>query len=212
MEFDDLLAQVKDLPLFSSNLLQAGDTLPAQVHKQLSRWVNSGKVLQLRRGLYSLAEPYRKERPHPFTIANQLLAPSYISLQSALSYYDLIPEAVPHVTSITSRKRTQTVTTPFGQHSYRSLQPDLFTGFRLVEISPTQPVFMARPEKALLDLVYLTPQGDQPVFLKSLRMQNMDLLDLEWMQDFAVEISKPKLIRAVDNIAKIASEERYQTL
>jgi len=212
MEFEDLLAQVKDLPLFSSNLLLVGDTLPAQVHKQLSRWVKSGKVLQLRRGLYALAEPYRKETPHPFTVANQLLAPSYISLQSALAYYEMIPEAVPHVTSVTSRKRTQTFSTPIGQFSYRSLQPDLFLGFWLVEISPTQSVFMTRPEKALLDLIYLTPQGEQLAFLESLRLQNMDLLDLEWMQDFVSEIDKPKLIRAVDNLAKIASEERYQTL
>ena len=212
MEFEDLLAQVKDLPLFSSNLLRAGDTLPAQVHKQLSRWVKSGKVLQLRRGLYALAEPYRKETPHPFTVANQLLTPSYISLQSALAYYEMIPEAVPHVTSLTSRKRTRTFTTPLGVFSYRSLQPDMFSGFQLVEISPTQRAYLARPEKALFDLVYLTPQGDQPVFLKSLRLQNMDLLDFEWMQDFASEIDKPKLIRAVDNLAKIASEERYQTL
>jgi len=212
MEFETLLDQVKDLPLFSSNLLQVGDTLPAQVHKQLSRWVKSGKVLQLRRGLYTLAEPYRKETPHPFTIANQLLAPSYISLQSALAYYALIPEAVPHVTSITSRKRTQTFVTPLGQFSYRSIQPGMFSGFQLIEMSPSQRAYLARPEKALFDLVYLTPKGEQPAFLKSLRLQNMDLLDLEWMQGFATEIGKQKLLRAVDNLAQMAPGERYQTL
>lgn len=212
MKFSTLLVQVKDLPLFSSSLLQAGDTSPAQVHKQLSRWVKSGKVLQLRRGLYTLAETYRKEAPHPFTVANQLLAPSYISLQSALAYYGLIPEAVPKITSLTSRKRTQTIATPLGQFSYRSVQPDLFSGFRLVEMSPRQQAFLARPEKALLDLVYLTPQGEQPVFLKSLRLQNMDLLDLEWMQNFAEAIGKPKMIRAVDTLTQMAARERYQTL
>ena len=212
MEFAALLTQVKDLPLFSSSLLQAGDTSPAQVHKQLSRWVKSGKVLQLRRGLYTLAETYRKEAPHPFTVANQLLAPSYISLQSALAYYGLIPEAVPTITSITSRKRTQTFITPLGQFTYHSVQPDLFSGFRLVELSPTQQAFIARPEKALFDLVYLTPKGEQPAFLKSLRLQNMDLLDWEWMRKFATAIGKPKMVRAVDNLAQVAAGERYQTL
>jgi hypothetical protein len=212
MEFDALLAKVKDLPLFSSNLLQVGDTLPAQVQKQLSRWVKSGKILQLRRGLYTLAEPYRKAAPHPFTIANQLLTPSYISLQSALAYYGMIPEAVPSVTSVTSRKRTQTFSTPLGHFSYRSLQPDLFSGFRLLDMSPTQRAFLARPEKALFDLIYLTPKGERLAFLKSLRLQNMDLLDLEWMQAFAAEIGKPKLARAVDNLAEMAPGERYQNL
>jgi len=212
MEFEALLDQVKDLPLFSSNLLQVGDTLPAQFYKQLSRWVKSGKILQLRRGLYTLSEPYRKETPHPFLLANQLLAPSYISLQSALAYFALIPEAVPRVTSVTSRKRTQTFTTPLGQFSYRSLQPGMFSGFQLVEMSPTQRAFLARPEKALLDLVYLTPKGEGPAFLKSLRLQNLDLLDMDWLRDFTAEIGKPKLIRAADNLTQIASGERYHTL
>ncbi|MDY6847407.1 MAG: hypothetical protein SVP52_09775 [Chloroflexota bacterium] len=212
MEFRTLLAQVKDLPLFSSNLLLAGDTSTALVHKQLSRWVKSGKVIRLRRGLYTLAEPYREEAPHPFTLANQLLAPSYISLQSALAYYELIPEAVPNITSVTSRKRTQTISTPFSQFSYRSVQPGLFSGFQLVEMSPTQRAFLSRPEKALFDLVYLTPKGEQTTFLKSLRLQNMDLLDLEWMQNFATAIGKPKLVRAVGNLAQLAAGERYQTL
>ncbi len=183
-----------------------------QVQKQLSRWVKSGKILQLRRGLYTLAKPYSNVTPQPFTIANQLLAPSYVSLQSALAYYALIPEAVPHVTSVTSRKRTQTFTTPLGQFSYRSLQPDLFSGFRLAEMNPTQWAYLARPEKALFDLIYLTPKGEQPAFLKSLRLQNMDLLDLKWMQNFAEEISKPKLVRAVKLLAQMAPGERYQTL
>jgi predicted transcriptional regulator of viral defense system len=212
MEFDTFLAQIKDLPLFSSSLLQVGDVSPAQVHKQLSRWTKSGKLIQLRRGLYVLAEPYRKEAPHPFTVANRLLAPSYISLQSALAYYDLIPEAVPTITSVTSRKRTQTFHTPLGQFGYRSIQRDLFSGFRLVEMRPTQWAFLARPEKAVLDLVYLTPKGEQPAFINTLRLQNWNLLDLQWMQDFAAEIGKPKLIRAVNNLTQAAVGERYKTL
>jgi predicted transcriptional regulator of viral defense system len=212
MEFTSFLAQIKDLPLISSSLLQVGDASPAQVHKQLSRWTKSGKLIQLRRGLYVLAEPYRKEAPHPFTVANQLLEPSYISLQSALAYYELIPEAVPTITSVTSRKRTQTFQTPLGHFGYRSIQRDLFSGFRLVEMRPTQWAFLARPEKAVLDLVYLTPKGEQPAFINTLRLQNWDLLDLQWMQDFAAAIGKPKLIRAVDNLAQAAVGESYKTL
>jgi hypothetical protein len=79
-------------------------------------------------------------------------------------------------------------------------------------MSPAQWAYLARPEKALLDLVYLTPKGEGPAFLNTLRLQNLDLLDLEWMQNFVAEIGKPKLIRAVDNLAQMAPGERYQTL
>lgn len=51
--------------------------------------------VQLRRKLYALATPWRRVHPHPFLIANELHHPSYVSLQSALAYHGMIPEAVP---------------------------------------------------------------------------------------------------------------------
>jgi predicted transcriptional regulator of viral defense system len=212
MEFISLYSLVDNLPVFSSNLLQVGEVIPAHLQKQLSRWVKSGKLIQLRRGLYTLAEPYRKENPHPFTIANQLVAPSYVSLQSALAYYNLIPEDVPNVTSVTSRKRTGVYTTPIGNFTYHSVQMAWFTGFRLYEVTNTQKAFLARPEKALLDLIYLTPNGEEPAFLDTLRLQNINTLDFNWLQGFVQDLGKHKLIKAVDNLIRLASENTYQTL
>ncbi len=212
MDFGTVYPLVNDLPVFSSSLLQAGEVIPAHLQKQLSRWVKSGKLIQLRRGLYTLAEPYRKENPHPFTIANQLVIPSYISLQSALAFYNLIPEDVLNVTSVTSRKRTGEYATPIGNFTYHSIQLALFTGFRLHEVTNTQKVFLARPEKALLDLIYLTPNGEEPAFLDTLRLQNLDTLDFTWLQGFVQDLGKHKLIRAVNNLIAMASKEAYQTL
>jgi hypothetical protein len=59
MKFDGLLSSVSRQPLFETGLLLAGDVDPFDVRRQLSRWVQSGRVIQLRRGLYSLASPYR---------------------------------------------------------------------------------------------------------------------------------------------------------
>ena len=58
---------------------------------------NSGHLLQIRKGLYMLSDTYRKKTPHPFLVANMIKRASYVSLQSALAYYDLIPEYVPNV-------------------------------------------------------------------------------------------------------------------
>ena len=57
MKFQDLVAIVADEPVFDTGLLLAGPVGPAQVQRQLSRWVRAGRVLQLRRGLYALAPP-----------------------------------------------------------------------------------------------------------------------------------------------------------
>ena len=61
-----------DEPLFETSLLLAGEVNPDYLRVQLTRWKNAGRIIQLRRGLYALAPPYRKVRPHPFLIANRL--------------------------------------------------------------------------------------------------------------------------------------------
>jgi hypothetical protein len=58
MKFDDLLVSTSKQPFFETGLLLAGAVDPADVRRQLSRWVRAGRVIQLRRGLYSLAAPY----------------------------------------------------------------------------------------------------------------------------------------------------------
>ena len=212
MKFIDLLNQVGDLPVFSSALLQAGDVDRANIHKQLSRWTAAKKIQQLRRGLYTLAEPYRQRDPHPFLIANCLISPSYVSLQSALTYYDLIPESVPQVLSLTSKLRSNVKETPLGSFRYQNIQRGLFLGFHLVKVSVGQFAYLARPEKALLDLIYLTKQGHSAAYISSLRLQNLDQLDLDWMDRTAREIGSMKLVTAVDHLAIIADRERLSQL
>lgn len=207
MNYEDVLTYVRELPLFRSDLLQVGDVNPANLQKQLSRWTAAGKVEQLRRGLYTLASPYRKIEPHPFLIANQLVEPSYISLQSALAYYELIPEVVFEVTSITSRRRTTTYKTDFGVFTYQFVRKDLFSGFSLMEVASDQWAYIARPEKALLDLIHLTPRGDQMAYLATLRLQNMEQLDLSWMSNFVYGSGSRKLIAAVENLSLLKQME-----
>jgi len=102
MKFDELLGLVGDQPLFETGLLLAGDVDPNDVRRQLSRWVQSGRIRQLRRGLYTLAPPYQNAAPHPFLIANALVPGYYVTAQSALAYYSLIPEYTPRTLSVTT--------------------------------------------------------------------------------------------------------------
>lgn len=206
MEFTELLEIVQDEPVFETGLLLSGDVNPREIHRQLSRWRQAGKIYQLRRGLYSVAPPYQKVKPHPFLVANRMLPASYVSLQSALSYYGMIPEHVPVTTSITTGRPAQWET-PLGVFVYRRIQVDFFDGYRFMDLGENQQAFIAAPEKALLDLIYLEPGGDAQDYLTALRLSNLEQLDWQQLERHAGKIEKPKLRRAVAAIRQLVKEE-----
>jgi predicted transcriptional regulator of viral defense system len=204
-----LVKIVGDEPVFETGLLLGGDVDPVDVRRQLSRWTKAGRLYQLRRGLYALAPPFQKIKPHPFLVANRMVRGSYVSCQSALAYYDLIPEHVPVVTSVTTA-RPAYWDTPLGSYDFRHVKADLFRGYRLVEVSPEQRAFVATAEKALLDLVYLQPGGDSPDYLRELRLQNLDRLELDELRRQADLAGSPKLRRAANLVAHLARSEMLE--
>lgn len=206
MKFDNLLASASKQPFFETGLLLVGAVDPADVRRQLSRWVQIGRVIQLRRGLYSLAAPYQQNPPHPFLIANSLMSGSYVSLQSALAYYGLIPEYVAQTLSVTTQRPSRW-RTALGDFRFQHLAPHLFFGYQQVSFTPGQDAFIALPEKALLDLVHLTPDGDDPAYLAGLRLQNLERIDPQRLQTLAVRAGKPKWLRAASRISALIEGE-----
>ena len=213
MEFGRLLEIVDDEPVFETGLLLAGDVDPANVRRQLSRWTKAGRLYQLRRGLYALAPPFQKVKPHPFVVANRLLRASYVSCQSALAHYGLIPEHVPVVTSVTTARPARW-DTPLGIYEFRHIKADLLRGYRLIELVERQQAFVAAPEKALLDLVYLQAGGDSPDYLRELRLQNLGRLDLDELERQADLANSPKLRRTAAFVTDLARSEplEYEAL
>jgi predicted transcriptional regulator of viral defense system len=209
MKFQRLIEIVGDEPVFETALLLAGDVDPADVRRGLSRWTQAGRLYQLRRGLYALAPPYHKVKPHPFLVANRMVRGSYVSLQSALAHYDLIPEHVPVVTSVTTARPARW-DTPLGAFEFRRLKTDLLHGYQLLELGGGQSAFVATPEKALLDLVYLQPGGDAPDYLRELRLQNLGYLNLDELDRQADLADSPKLRRAAALVADLACSEAQE--
>lgn len=150
-----------------------------RVHRAVSR----EEVLRIKPGLYCLAEPYRETHPHPFFVAALLHSPSHISLESALSYYGLIPEAVRGVTSVTAR-RSRTFRTPLGNFSFQRVPADEpRAGVRPVKINEQGWVFIAEPLRVIADVVYLRKgvswKKDGLRFLtNSLRVEEDDLREI----------------------------------
>ena len=141
-----------DNSLLSHGLVREGYAAPAKKAHDLMK---AGVILGIKRGFYVLAPKYASEPLCKETLANLIYGPSYISLESALAHYGLIPEAVPQVTSVTS-KRDKHFETPVGIFTYRFLNKDKYReGIDLVWIDAKHPVLMASPEKALCDYVVL---------------------------------------------------------
>jgi predicted transcriptional regulator of viral defense system len=149
-----------------------------------------------------VAEPYRKKEPHPFAVANLLKPASYVSLQSALAHYGCIPEHVPTVTSVTTG-RPETLQTPFGGYSYRHLHQRLFFGYQAVAVPGGTSVFLATPEKALLDLIHLTPRGDAIAFLEELRLDGAETLDPQRLLKLADLMGSARVQRAAQIVARL---------
>jgi predicted transcriptional regulator of viral defense system len=206
MNLEELLKQVADEPVFRTGFLApSGKSLPA-LRMQLSRWVRSGKLIQLTKGLYTLAEPYAKVRPHPFVLANAMKRASYVSLQSALGYYGMIPEHVPTVTSVTTQ-RPQNVETPLGLFAFRHIKKSWFHGYEQTDLGSGQKAFVATPGKALLDLIYLTPGADDHDFLVELRLQNVENLDFDSLRQLATAGRSPKLRRTVRLLMQLCEQQ-----
>jgi hypothetical protein len=205
VKFASLLAIVGDEPVFETGFLLAGDVDPADVRRQLSRWVRSGRLLQLRRGLYALAAPYRKAKPHPFLVANRLVRGSYVSLQSALAHHGLIPEYVPVTTSVTTG-RPQRRENRFGSFEYHHVRTELLTGYRLEKLGDGQQALVATPAKALADLVHLVPGADSRAYLSELRLENLEKIDPAELLDRPVLGERPKLRRAFAHLAALHEE------
>lgn len=170
-----------DLGCINSNQVYAWQ--PNFDKNNLSRWTGKGLLLKLRNGYYTFPE-YMKKTDFAYYIANRIYRPSYLSLHTALAFYGIIPESVMQITSVTSMK-TSAFTNAFGEFSYKSVRPDLIFGYDIKPMKDGGSLLLAKPEKALLDLLYLYPFYNSIGDIKELRLDehfiqndlNMDLLN-----------------------------------
>ncbi len=110
-------------------------------------------LIRVKKGLYVFGPKYARQAYCKEVLANLIYGPSAISLEYALSFYQLIPERVFTVTSITDR-RTKYFNTPVGSFSYRYLRTDKYcVGITQKQLDENHFILIATPEKALADLL-----------------------------------------------------------
>ena len=116
----------------------------------LRRFASARLVTAVRKGLWALGPA-----PDPLAFGPYVTAPypSYVSLQSALYQHGMVTQ-MPAMIFLVSLGRSGRIETGLGTYSVHHLQPELFGGF---EADANGSVQLARPEKALVDYLYLSP-------------------------------------------------------
>ncbi|MFN0188273.1 MAG: hypothetical protein ACKVQV_06190 [Bacteroidia bacterium] len=166
--------------------------------KNLINWQKKGYIKKLRNGCYIFSD--RKINEHSlFQIANKLYEPSYISLESALSFYGFIPEGVYSIQSVSTRK-TNVFTTPVGTFNYFTLKNSFYFGYRLVNENSEFPFRIATPEKTVLDFLYLRPDINDIAAIEALRWNRDELanIDTVTLEEYLKFFKSPTLQKKID--------------
>ncbi len=200
MKYLDFRKKIEELPLFETRELRLvlGKEFNRSFLNNLKCWERKNYLIKIRKGLYLLADI--KAKISPFMLAAKICFPSYVSLESALSYYGIIPEAVFTTTSVTTRKTATFATGDFGQFSYQKIKKQAFGGFvkyRENHISYN----LALPEKALADFFYLNRNilnGSKEQFA-SYRFSENFKYDKKRLLRFSRVFENKKLIKLTNN-------------
>jgi len=199
MKFIEFKKIVQKFPVISTQNLSAILKNEQVFLNQIVYWEKKKLLLKLKRGLYILNDIDRKINPSRMFLASVLYSPSYISLEYALGFYGIIPEKVVDITSV-STKKTSCFRNIFGYFVYQHIKPDCFHGFIEMKDEENLPFFIAEPEKAIVDFLYLNLQNfrepSPEIFQDSYRFQNISKLNIKKLKKFS-ELYKTKKLNLV---------------
>jgi predicted transcriptional regulator of viral defense system len=184
-----LLLQSLGLPLFT--LADFGKLFNIEnqqtLYKKIARLEEKRIIQKLQKGKYRfLFQP-----TSDFCVANFLYQPSYISLESALSFYGIITGFPYQITSITTNK-THVINIGQQEFRYSHISNSLYWGYEKQE-----DFLLAQREKALLDYIYLGTKG-----LRNLVFDEMDLttLDHKKLASYAKQFDNKQITNIISTL------------
>jgi len=143
------------------------------------RYVRQGLLLRMKRNMYVLPEVWNATgREEKFIIANLGQTPSYISLMTALDYYEITTQIQRDFFESIAVKRTKENALNGSVFRYTKIAPNLYFGFK-----KENGVFIATPEKALLDAFYLMSFGRYTLDLSALDAEKFDNAEMKCLAD-----------------------------
>ena len=198
--YDELKTDVLPLSLINSTLVNKSDNAKKSF---LKRACQKGDLIRVRKGLYLVGNENRKSHYNTYVIANYMVDPSYVSLESALSFYGLIPEAVYTTTSVTTKVGSE-IKTPVGQYSFSYLKTGYFN-FGFYQIKEGEHKYLiATPLKALMDYIVL----------KKKEYKSVEELEEDLRFDFDEFLTYKKFVNKekVNEMLKVYKSYRLQVI
>ena len=208
MTFTQFRKQFQENPLILSRDIVGSVKNPQVLRNQFGRWEKKGWLIGLKRGVYLINKNDRKVDIDNNMIANVLYEPSYLSLEYALNFYGIIPEAVADITSITTRK-TMRFSNELGNFIYQKIKPQAFRGFKQMG-EKRNSFFIAEAEKAVVDFLYLNlsqfSSNVRDVLEHSYRFQNIEGLNSKRLIELGRLFKSKKLMRVIKQLVHWIAE------
>jgi len=167
-----LKSSLKDFLVFSVNDIVKNE--PAFHRQRLVEWQNKGYIRKIVDKYYIFSDTEINDELL-YLISNRIYQPSYISLETALKYYNLIPENVYTVTAVSS-KRTYLFSSGIANFQYRKIKPDLIFGYKAIK-NKNFTYKIAEIEKTVLDYFYLNPQVNTKGHFEEMRFNSSEFLE-----------------------------------
>ena len=199
-----VLNQFGIIPIDTAALKAALDDYKSPKDK-ITTLEQSGLLIRLKRGLFVVAPMVHSQPLSKELIANHIYGPSYISLQTALSFYGLIPERVHTVCSMTT-KRSSSFINPLGNFDYITVPAAYFAiGIRQEIVNNNYAYLIATPEKALCDMIVET---------KGLKLQSIKAMQNYLEEDLRIDLSVIEHydIDIINQCIELGSKKRELTL
>lgn len=192
IEFKNLFA---NYDFFSKTEIEK--RIPGFNNMNLIYWQKKKFLNKIRNGWYCFTETAINEEKK-YAIANKIYQPSYISMETALSYYGFIPEAVFKIISVSTLK-TNEFSTGLGVFLYHKIKPNLFWGYHINNLAGSA-YKIATPEKAILDFLYLNPAINTLDDVAAFRFNKTEILkcvNFDTLMQYADEFNSKVIIKRV---------------
>ena len=164
------LNRINKLYFGYEEIARAFDVSLSSAKVTASRYVRQGLLLRMKRNVYVRLDVWNAAGvAERFSLANLGQVPSYISLTSALEYYEITTQVQRDFFESVATKRTKEINLNGSIFRYAKIADDLYFGFRKESI-----YFIATPEKALLDAFYLMSYGRYSLDIPALDSAKLD--------------------------------------
>jgi len=199
MNFTELSKISQKLLIFNRSALRNLEVSRDVLSGNIKYWLKQKKIIGLKNGWYVLADKYRRAQDkagYLEYIANQLVQPSYLSVEYVLAKYQILSEPVNALTSVTT-KTSREIINDLAAFRFYSLSPKLFFGYKIMPCQGA-PIFMAEKPKALFDFLYLRflkgrPINERSVINLRLNWENISVADFKKARGYLKPIKSRRL-------------------